>query len=49
MAQVKTVQIVSPAKSGYTIINEADFDPKLHTKFGEKAKPAAKPKKAPKK
>lgn len=40
--QIPTVTIQSGAKSGVTIINEEDFDPKTMKKAGEK-KPAKKP------
>jgi hypothetical protein len=43
---METIKIANgDAKSGFTIINKADFDPKKHTEFG--AEPAKKP--APKK
>lgn len=41
MAQIPTVAIVNDAaNSGYSIINEADFDPKHHKLYGEQ-EPAA--------
>lgn len=31
-----TVKIDNPNGKGYMVINESDFDPKKHTKYGEK-------------
>lgn len=54
--RLPTVTIVADNKKGRKIINESDFDPKVHTKVGDKPakkaadkKPAAKKKAASKK
>ena len=49
MASIPTVKVESKdSKSGFMIINECDFDPKAHTKWGDKPKAAVKPKPAAK-
>jgi hypothetical protein len=36
MSELPTVEIVNPASpSGFTRINESDFDPTVHRRFGE--------------
>ncbi len=41
MSTCKTVKIV--AGDGYAIINESDFDPKVHEMYGKKPKAKKKP------
>ena len=37
MTQLSTVKVINEAaKNGFMIINESDFDPEIHAKFGEK-------------
>jgi len=40
-----TVRVVN-SKGGYVIINQSDFDDKIHTLFEDKPKPKPKAKKA---
>lgn len=43
---METIKIANAdAKSGFTIINKADFDPKKHKEFGAEPAPKAAPKK----
>ena len=45
---METIKIANKdAKSGYTIINKADFDPKKHTEFGAEAAKKPATRKAP--
>lgn len=42
--ELPTVCVVNPsAKSGFTRINESDFDPKVHSIYGEAPAPAVEP------
>lgn len=43
MASIPTIKIVNPDGEGYAIINESDFNPKLHTKWEQRKQ--SKPKK----